>query len=215
MALWFFNKVVWFVLAIMLEGILLPSNMAAKTTFCLHLVKLLIVMFRCATNVTTSFFNIFLGSLSAKFVFRKKWFVIFKITFWSRDQLQTYSFYDSGAGLKNQISIILFRIWPTNHFLKAKLYNFHLHKTMSHDLLVQMAYSHWNETHFDNKDFANSEMSYDSFSVITIWKTFLSHYEKDRIYRTTLSDPNGTKKPQKSWNWHFRFKYSPPLPWQR
>ena len=50
----------------------MPSNMAAKTTFCLHLVKLLIVMFRCATNVTTSFFNIFLGSLSAKFVFRKK-----------------------------------------------------------------------------------------------------------------------------------------------
>ena len=140
MALWFFNKVVWFVLAVMLEGILLPSNMAAKTTFCLHLVELLIVMFRCATNVTTSFFNIFLGSLSAKFVFRKKWFVIFKITFWSRDQLQTYSFYDSGAGLKNQISIILFRIWPTNHFLKAKLYNFHLHKTMSHDLLVQMAH---------------------------------------------------------------------------
>ena len=35
MALWFFNKVVWFVLAAMLEGILLPSNMAAKTTFCL------------------------------------------------------------------------------------------------------------------------------------------------------------------------------------
>ena len=33
MALWFFNKVVSFVLAAMLEGILLPSNMAAKTTF--------------------------------------------------------------------------------------------------------------------------------------------------------------------------------------
>ena len=27
MAIWFFNKVVWFVLAAMLEGILLPSNM--------------------------------------------------------------------------------------------------------------------------------------------------------------------------------------------
>ena len=33
MALWFFNKVVWFVLAAMLEGILFPSNMAAKTSF--------------------------------------------------------------------------------------------------------------------------------------------------------------------------------------
>ena len=32
MALWFFNKVLSFVLAAMLEGILLPSNMAAKTT---------------------------------------------------------------------------------------------------------------------------------------------------------------------------------------
>ena len=34
MTLWFFNKVVWFVLAAMLEGILLPSNLAAKTTVC-------------------------------------------------------------------------------------------------------------------------------------------------------------------------------------
>ena len=37
MALWFFNKVVWIVLAAMLEGKLLPSNMAglaAKTTVC-------------------------------------------------------------------------------------------------------------------------------------------------------------------------------------
>ena len=33
MALWFFNKVVWFVLATMLEGILLLSNMAAKLLF--------------------------------------------------------------------------------------------------------------------------------------------------------------------------------------
>ena len=40
----------------MLEGILLPSNMAAKTTFCLYLVKCLIVEFRCAINVTTSSF---------------------------------------------------------------------------------------------------------------------------------------------------------------
>ena len=39
MALWFFNKVVWFVLAAMLEGILLPSNMAAKTTFGLYITE--------------------------------------------------------------------------------------------------------------------------------------------------------------------------------
>ena len=45
MGLCFFNKVVWFVLAPMLEGIFLPSNMAAKTTFCLYFVKCLIVTY--------------------------------------------------------------------------------------------------------------------------------------------------------------------------
>ena len=39
MALWFFNKVVWFVLAAMLEGILLPSNMVATTTFAYFLLN--------------------------------------------------------------------------------------------------------------------------------------------------------------------------------
>ena len=71
---WCFNKVhvVWFVVAAMLEGILLPSNMAAKTTFCLYLVKRLIVTLRCAVNVTTSSFQQFPWSLSAKFLFRKR-----------------------------------------------------------------------------------------------------------------------------------------------
>ena len=32
MILWFLNKVAWFVLGAMLEGMLLRSNMAAKTT---------------------------------------------------------------------------------------------------------------------------------------------------------------------------------------
>ena len=45
-----------------------------------------------------------------------------------------------GAGLKNQITIILFKIWTTNRFSKAKSYNFIFINTMSHDLLVQMAY---------------------------------------------------------------------------
>ena len=73
MALWFFNKVVWFVSAAMLKGILLPSNMAAKTTFCLYLVKRLIRMLRCAVNVTASSFQHFPWSLRAKFVFRKRY----------------------------------------------------------------------------------------------------------------------------------------------
>ena len=70
MALWFFNKVVWFALAAMLEGILVPSNMVAKTTFCLYLVKCLIVTLTCAVNVTTSSFQHFPWSLRAKFVLR-------------------------------------------------------------------------------------------------------------------------------------------------
>ena len=48
-----------FVLAAMLEGILLPSDMMAKTTFCLYLVKRLIVTLRCVVNVTTSPFQHF------------------------------------------------------------------------------------------------------------------------------------------------------------
>ena len=91
MALWFFNKVVWFVLTAILEGILLRSNMAAKTTFCWYLVKRLIVMLRCAVNITTSSFQHFPWSISGKFAFRKRQFIILKITFWSRDQLWTYS----------------------------------------------------------------------------------------------------------------------------
>jgi len=47
------------VLAAMLEGILLSSKMAAKTTFCLYLVKRLIVTLRCAVNITTSYFQHF------------------------------------------------------------------------------------------------------------------------------------------------------------
>ena len=59
MVLSFFNKVVGFVLAAMLEGILLPSNMAAKTNFCLYLVKCLIATFRFPINVTKSSFQHF------------------------------------------------------------------------------------------------------------------------------------------------------------
>ena len=55
MTVWFFNKILWFVWAAMLEVILLPSNMAAKTNFCLYPVKRLIVTIRCVVNVATSF----------------------------------------------------------------------------------------------------------------------------------------------------------------
>ena len=58
-----------------------------QTTFCLYLVKCLIVMHRCAENVTTSSFQQFPWSLSVKFLF-------------SYDQLRTYSFQENGAGFK-------------------------------------------------------------------------------------------------------------------
>ena len=60
--------------------------------------------------------------------------------FWSRDHLRTYSFQENGAGLKSQMTIILFKIWPTNRFSKAKSCNFHFHKNDVTCLLVQMAY---------------------------------------------------------------------------
>ena len=130
MALWFFNKGVWFVLAAMLEGILLPSNMVAKTTSCVYPVKYLLVTLKCAVNVTTSSFQHFPLSLSAKIVLCPERGTV-KIRFWSRDQLRTYSFEENGAGFKNQITIILFKMWPTNRISKEKSYNFHFHKTMS------------------------------------------------------------------------------------
>ena len=107
------SSIILFVLATMLEGILLPSNMAPCTTFCLHyLVKHSIVTLRCAVNITTSSFQHFLWSLSAKFVFRKRLFINLKATVWSRDQLRI----TNGAGFKNQITIILFKIWPAGSF---------------------------------------------------------------------------------------------------
>ena len=68
-----------------LEDILLPSNMAAKTTFYLYLVERLIVTLRCAVNVTTSSFQHFLE------VWVQNLGSFLKISFSSRDQLRTYS----------------------------------------------------------------------------------------------------------------------------
>ena len=53
-------------LALQHGGKSMPSNMAAKTTFCRYLVKCLIVTFRCAINVATSSFQHFPWSLRAK-----------------------------------------------------------------------------------------------------------------------------------------------------
>ena len=50
----FFNKVFWFVLAAMSEGTTLPSNMAAKTSTWLYLVKHLVFTLKFAVNTATS-----------------------------------------------------------------------------------------------------------------------------------------------------------------
>ena len=62
-----------------------------KLNLCLYLVKRLICQM-CRKRVTTLSFQHFAWGWSVKFVFRKRLFIILKITFWSRDQLQTYSF---------------------------------------------------------------------------------------------------------------------------
>ena len=52
-------------------------HVGGHTTFCLYLVKRVIVTLRCAVNATPSSFQHFSWSLSAKFVFRKskrEWF---------------------------------------------------------------------------------------------------------------------------------------------
>ena len=84
----FQKTLVWFVLAAMLNGILLPSNVAAKPTFCLYLVKSLIVTLRYAVNFNTSSFQHFPWSCVQKGVI----YTVLKISFWSCDQLRTYSF---------------------------------------------------------------------------------------------------------------------------
>ena len=62
-----------------------------------------------------------------------------KITFWSRDQLRTYSFQENGAGLKNQITIICSRYDLLIGFRWQNHITFIFTKTMSDDVLVQMA----------------------------------------------------------------------------
>ena len=144
MALWFFNKVVWFVLAAMLEGILLPSNMAAKTTFCLYLVKRLIVTLRCAENVTTSSFQHFPWSFGFKIHVQKEVIHNFKnhiLATWPATNLLILR-----KWCAFEITIILFKIWPTYRFRRQNHTTFIFLKTMSQELLVQMAYCNFPTT---------------------------------------------------------------------
>ena len=150
MALWFFNKLVWFVLAAMLEGILSPSKMAAKTTFCLYLVKRLIVTLRCAVNVTTSSFQHFPWTLSAKFVFRKRKFIILKSHFGHVTSYELTHFKEMVRVWKTKSLLFCLRYDPLIVFRRQNHITFIFIKTMSHDLLVQMAY-YYNEKRRGNR----------------------------------------------------------------
>ena len=115
-----------FVLADVLEGILLPSNMAAKTTFCLYLVKRLIFTLRCALNVTTSSFQHFPWSFGFKIYVQKEVIHNFKnhiLATWPATNLLILR-----KWCVFEITITLFKIWPTYRFSKAKSYDFHFLK---------------------------------------------------------------------------------------
>ena len=93
MALWFLDKAVWFVLAAVLEGILLPSNVAAKATLCLYLVKHFDIYVQMCCKRYNIIFSTFSLKFTSKICFQKEVIHNFKNhTFWSRDQLRTYSF---------------------------------------------------------------------------------------------------------------------------
>ena len=65
------------------------------------------------------------------------------MTFWWSDQLRSESFWENGAGLKNQINIITsfcLRYDPLIVFRRQNRIAFNFTKTMSYDLLTQMAY---------------------------------------------------------------------------
>ena len=130
--LWHFDlhKVVWFVLAAMLEGILLPSNMAANTTFCSYLVKRLIVTLRCAVNITTSL------KFQCKICVQKEVILNFK----NHILVTSPSFKKMVRVWKTKSLLFCLRYDPLIVFRRQNFITFIVIKTMSHDLLVQMAY---------------------------------------------------------------------------
>ena len=142
MALWFFNRVVWFVLDAM-EGILLPSNMAAKTTFCLYLVQRLIVTLRCAVNVITSSFQHFPWRLSAKFVFRERYFIenSYKtaiISYWRESDYKTFFSLTGVTGSKQRERLISWKDWwlQKSRELQESKVNENIHKNTVYEIQV-------------------------------------------------------------------------------
>ena len=123
-----FNKVVWFALAAMLEGILLPSNMAAKTSFCLDLVKRLIVTLRCAVNVPTSTFQHSPWSLRAKFSSERVNSQFQKSHFGHVTSYELTHFKKMVQFWKTKSLLFCSRHDPLIVFWRKKSYNSHFHK---------------------------------------------------------------------------------------
>ena len=111
-------------------GHILTLQRGGQTTFCLYLVKCLTVTLRCAVNTTTWSLQHLPWSLSAKFVFRKRYTIhnYFKNDILVRWPATNLLILRKWCGFEKLITIMLFKIWPTNRFSKAKSYNFHFHK---------------------------------------------------------------------------------------
>ena len=112
----------------MLEGTLLPSNMASKTTFCLYLVKHLIVTLICAVKVTTSSFQHF------------PWSLVQTLCFGHVPCYELTHFKKMVRVWKTKSLLFCLRYDPLIVFRRQNHITFIFIKMMSHDLLVQMAY---------------------------------------------------------------------------
>ena len=122
MALWFFNKVVWFLLAAAFECILLPSNKAAKTTFCFWQLRS-DVWWTLPHHLSTFALKFKCKICAQKEVIRK--FKNHILVTWPATNLLILR---KWCGFEKPMTIVLFKIWPTNRFSKAKSYNFHFYK---------------------------------------------------------------------------------------
>ena len=131
----------------MLEGILLPSNMAAKTTFCLYLVKRLIFTLRCAVNVTTSSFQHFPWSFKCKICVQKEVIHNFKKSHFGHVTSYELTHFKKMVRVwKTKSLLFCLRYDPLIVFRRQNHTTFIFLKTMSHELLVQMAYCNFPTT---------------------------------------------------------------------
>ena len=111
-----------------------------KTTFSLYLVKHLIVVLRCAVNIITSSFQHFPWSLSANFEFRMRWFKILKSHFGHVTSCKLTHFKKMVLVQKAKSLLFCLRYDLLIVFQRQNHVTLIFIKTMSHDLLVQMAH---------------------------------------------------------------------------